>query len=500
MSGPLLRVEGITKRFGPLRALDRIDLDVHPGEIHAILGENGAGKSTLMNVLYGVLAPDEGGIRWRGESVSPHSPAEARALGLGMVHQHFTLVPAFTVWENLWLSHPERRGVRLDRPKAVRLAEELATRLGVELPAHEIVENLPVGARQRVEIAKALCRPVDLLILDEPTAVLTPSEIEDLFGVMRSLREEGTALLFISHKLEEVREISDRVTVLRNGRVVGEGRTVEFTAEQLTRSIVGEGEAEAPAQGPAARGDVLLAARSLTSAVPGRVPIRDVSFELAAGEILGVTGVDGNGQEELAAALAGLAPVTGGRLVLRGEDVTGATAGERWRRGLSVLPTDRGSNGVVGSSTLWENLALREFGASWARGRGGLVKPSAHRERAARLLERHGIRSAGVDALAGSLSGGNQQKLLLAREQAADPAVLVFTNPTRGLDVGATAAFYRDLDGLRSEGKAILLISTELDEVMAASDRCAVLSRGRFREVAGADRETLGALMLGAAT
>ncbi len=495
----LLRIDGLTKRFGPVVALDDVSLDIEPGEIHAVLGENGAGKTTLMNVLYGLARPDAGTLRWRGVEVRLRSSAEALALGVGMVHQHFMLVPALTVWENVWLAHPDRPRFRLRRARARAATEDLSRRFRLDLPVDARVDDLPVGTRQRVEIAKALSRPVSLLILDEPTAVLAPAEVRELFVVVRALREAGTTVLFISHKLAEVRAISDRVTVLRRGRVTARGVTAQLGAEELARSIVGvdAGEPVRPRATGVRSAAPRLAASGLGSST-GRVPVRDVSFELHGGEILGVTGVDGNGQDELVALLAGIGRPTAGTVRLDDRDVTTAGPADRARLGLAVLPGDRAREGLVLDATIGENLALREFGATWAR-RGPLrtVDPAAHDRRARELLERFDVRASGPGAAAATLSGGNQQKLLVARELAAEPSVLVFHNPTRGLDLTATRELHRTLVGLRDEGRAVLFFTTDLDEVLALADRCAVMTDGRLVEVDRKDRDRIGALMLG---
>ncbi|MFN8177119.1 MAG: ABC transporter ATP-binding protein [bacterium] len=498
MSEPLLRAAGLTKRFGALTALETVDLDVRPGEVHAILGENGAGKTTLVNLLFGMLRADAGRILWRGEETALRSPHDALARGIGMVHQHFMLVGALPVWENVALSDPKRPAFRLDAARGRRRVQELAERYSLALDPDARVDDLPVGARQRVEIAKALEGSAALLILDEPTAVLAPSEVDDLFAAIREMKRAGTAIVFISHKLDEVLAISDRVTVLRRGRVVARVRTEDADASSLARAIVGEEAAAWTRSGrrAAADGDVVLSVEGASAKAPGAPALREVSFALRAGEILGVAGVDGNGQQELVALLAGLLRPDAGRVRLAGADVTALDVEARWRRGLSVLPGDRAREGLVPDAPLWENLALREFGAPWARGRLG-VSPSAHVRRAGELLARFDVRAEGPRVPARSLSGGNQQKLLLARELAAEPKAIVLLNPTRGLDVGAASALLRTLIELRDAGRAILLVSTELDELLEVSDRVAVLFRGGLREATSRERAAIGALMLG---
>ena len=515
----ILEARGLTKRFGPLVALDGADLDVAPGEVHAVLGENGAGKSTLMNLLFGALQPDAGTIRWRGGETAWRSPADALAAGIGMVHQHFTLVPALTVWENIWLSHPARPGLRLDPFRARRALRDLSDRFTLDLDPGARVEDLPVGTQQRVEIAKALAREPDLLILDEPTAVLAPDETRGLFEGVRALTAAGTAILFISHKLEEVLEVSDRITVLRRGRVTASCARSEADVPRLTGSIIGDGktgwsrapratvervpaaEGDQPGEegGERPRGRVLLEVAGLSRRPRAHgSPLRDIGFTLRAGDVLGVAGVAGNGQRELVSALAGVDDIERGSVRLLGRDVTAAPAEERWRRGLSVLPGDRGREGLALDAPVWENLALRQFGAPWAR-EGLLVDPAVHVTRASALIARHDVRASGPEAPARSLSGGNQQKLLLARELAADPKVLVLLNPTRGLDIGAADTLLRTLRSLARGGRAVLLVSTELDEILAFADRFAVMYEGLWSEVAGPDRAAIGARMIGAA-
>jgi simple sugar transport system ATP-binding protein len=413
-----------------------------------------------------------------------------------MVHQHFMLVPALRVWENVWLAHPDRRGWRLDEARARRAVARIEDDLGLALDLDARVADLPVGVRQRVEIAKALSADSSLLILDEPTAVLTPHEIRELFHVVRRLRERGTCVLFISHKLDEVLEISDTITVLRRGRVAAQAATADADHDLLTRAIVGADVAEESPRRDAARleGAPALVVRGVFVA-GGRTPLRDVSFDVSRGEILAIAGVEGNGQDELMRVLAGLDRPTTGSIRLGEEDVVGLDAGARWRRGLTVVPGDRTLNGLVPAAPIWENLAMREFGAPWARGRFG-VEPGRHRRRGAELLARFDVDTADVDAPARSLSGGNQQKLLLARELSSDPEVIVVSNPTRGLDVGAAGSVRRLLRRLADEGRAVVVVSTDLDEVLALGSRWMVCRAGRLHAVDGPDREAIGSQML----
>ncbi len=537
MKAPLLRVERVTKRFGGTAALDDVSLDVEAGRVHAILGENGAGKTTLLNLLFGLAQPDAGRILWNGAPVRLESPADSIRLGIGMVHQHFMLVSALTVWENVLLTHPERARFLVRRDAAREWVRTISARHGLALDPDARVESLPVGARQRVEIAKALARDAQLLILDEPTAVLAPRETRELLARVKSLRGRGAAVLFVSHKIPEVIEIADRVTVLRRGRTAGSFSGALDPRELAARVLGGEGTGPGSGAGgggeggageggggeggageagagegggragasPGGAGDggvrrdiPGLALRELGARFAHGVDVEDVSLDVAAGTIVGVAGVDGNGQEELAALLAGMVRPDSGSIHLAGEDVTGDDAAVRWRKGLGILPGDRGREGLVLDLSVWENLALRTFGANEARRAGGLlVEPSVHRAEAVRLLEAFDVRGPGIDAPARSLSGGNQQKLLLARELSRSPKALVALHPTRGLDVGAAAEVAARLRRLRDAGAAILLVSTELDELLEIADRVGVLVRGRWREIVSRDREEVGTAMLG---
>ena len=494
---PLLHADRITKRFGDRAALQDVTLDVGAGRVHAVLGENGAGKSTLMNILFGFLAPDAGTLRWRGRAVEITSPAVARSLGIGMVHQHFLLVPALTVWENVWLAHPARSRWLLHERRARATMRDLEGDLGLDLDAR--VADLPMGHRQRVEIAKALTSDLSLLILDEPTAVLAPSETADLFRVVERLRARGCGVLFITHRLDEV-AISDRVTVLRRGRVVAEyGADTGGSADpaRLARDIVGSDAGWSSASGRATSEPEDEGVISVADLHDGaaRVPLRAVEFRVGRGEIFAIAGIDGNGQDELVRLLAGIARPTRGRIALRGTDVTRLTPRARWERGLTVVPADRARNGLVLDAPLWENLALREFGARWARGRLG-VEARRHRDRATTLLAEFGVDTTNPNALARELSGGNQQKVLLARELASSPDAIVVVNPTRGLDVRAAEAVLALLRRRAAGGAAVIVVSTDLDEVLAIGTRCAVLNAGRLLPADRGDRDAIGARML----
>ncbi|HET9888453.1 MAG TPA: ABC transporter ATP-binding protein [bacterium] len=497
---PLLQTRGLTKRFGSFAALDAVDLDIQPGEIHSILGENGAGKTTLMNLLFGIHHPDAGTILWKGAEAHIDSPADARRRGIGMVHQHFMLAPALTVAENVLLAHPDRAHFLLNRGEARRRVVEISERHGLALDPEARVETLPVGARQRVEIAKAIAHQAELLILDEPTAVLTPKEASDLFRFLRELREREAAVVFISHKMDEVLEISDRVTVLRRGRFAGSFARGEATAATLAGAVLGVGEERRtpihPKPSTHIAKTVALTLRGLSARFPNGTALHDIDLELHEGEIFAVAGVDGNGQEEWTSILAGVTPPDSGSIFLAEEDVTAKNALERHELGLGVLPGDRARQGLVLDLAIWENLVLRRYGAREAR-RGRLwIDLETHRRDAAHLLEAFDVRGPGLDAKARSLSGGNQQKVLLAREIGRGPRVLVALHATRGLDIGASADVVRRTTQLRDAGAGILWISTDLDEVLEIGDRVGVLVGGRLREMQDRSHEAVGAAML----
>jgi len=499
-AAPVLELRGITKRFPGIVANDRIDFDLYPGEVHALLGENGAGKSTLMNVLYGLYHPDEGEIRVGGEPLALGSPRDAIEHGIGMVHQHFMLIPVMTVAENVVLaSEPTRGRVFLDYGEAVRRVEELSRRFGLAVDPRAKVESISVGQQQRVEILKALYRGADILILDEPTAVLTPQEAEELFAVIRSLTEQGKSVVFISHKLHEVLEIADRISVLRRGKLVETRPREGATEEGLARAMVGRDVLLRVDKKPAQPGPPLLQVEDLVVVDDrGLEAVRGVSFEVRAGEIVGIAGVDGNGQTELIDALTGLRHASSGRVVVDGRDITHATAKQALDAGVGHIPQDRQRRGLVLQFTLAENIGLHDFDREPVA-RFGWLRPRVLVERAARLLRQFDVRGGGPLTRAGALSGGNQQKVVLAREIERDPKVLVAGQPTRGLDVGAIEFVHRRLVEERDEGRAILLVSLELDEILSLSDRVFVMYEGRL--VAefgpGADEHEVGLAMTG---
>ena len=475
-----LKLRGITKRFGSLVANDQIDLDVATGEIHALLGENGAGKTTLMNVLYGLTRPDGGTIELDGREVHFKSPKDAIDAGIGMVHQHFMLVPVFTVAENVVLGkEPTRPLGLLDRRRARHEVRELSNRYGLAVDPDAYVEHRPVGVQQRVEIVKALMRQADILILDEPTAVLTPNETEELFRIMRELRESGRSILFISHKLKEVQAVADTVTVLRRGRVVGSPPPTA-TDSELAALMVGR-EVELRVHKDAARpGDVVLVVEDLAVRdETGRLAVDGVSLEVRAGEILGVAGVQGNGQTELCKALMGLLPVQRGRVSLDGRDLTRASTRDVLEAGVSYIPEDRQEDGLVESFSVAENLVLDLYHRT-PYASGISLHPERVRDAARRHMAEFDIRAGSIDVPVKTLSGGNQQKVIVARELSRETRLVLANQPTRGLDVGSIEFVHRRIVEERDAGTAVLIVSTELDEVYALADRIAVMYEGKI--------------------
>ncbi|MGW0535526.1 ABC transporter ATP-binding protein [Streptomyces sp. NPDC003032] len=487
---PAVELRGVTVRFPGTLANDRVDLTVRRGEIHALMGENGAGKSTLMSVLYGLRRPDAGRIVLDGREVSFADPSEAIAAGLGMVHQSFKLFPSFTVAENVVFAAEPRRFGLTDRREALRRVAALADEHGLAVDPAAKVGDLPVGVRQRVEILKLLHRGARTLILDEPTAVLTPAEADALFTVLRSLADEGRTVLLVTHKLREVMEGSDAVTVLRDGRVAARMRTADTSADGIAAAMTGrtvELDRVRPAGSPG--DEVVLSVAGLTAD-----GVRDVSLAVRAGEIVGVAGVAGNGQSELVEAVAGLRPVTSGRVTLAGRDITDATVARRRGAGLAYVPEDRSAVGTAPAATIAENLLMGHH-----RGHG-LLRPARLREHARVLIERFGIKAASSAHAAGSLSGGNLQKLVIGRELAHDSPLLIVEQPTRGVDIGAVQTIHDQLIAHRDAGHAVLLVSAELSEIRGLADRVLVMYEGRIAAEyprAAADDHTLGLAMAG---
>ncbi len=495
-----LELQQITKRFGSLVANDAIDLVVETGEIHALLGENGAGKSTLMNVLYGLYQPDGGQILLDGVPHRFSGPGDALAAGIGMVHQHFMLVPVFTVAENVMLGHEWTSGPfgRLDRRTARRRVRELSERYGLDVDPDALVADLPVGVQQRVEILKALLGEAKVLILDEPTAVLTPQEIDDLIRVMNELRSGGTSIVFITHKLREVRAIADRITVVRRGKVVGSAEP-SASEPELAAMMVGRSVSLVVDKPPAEPGPVLLEVRDLVVADDrGQTTVNGVGFSVAGGEIVALAGVQGNGQEELVESLLGLRIPSGGSIVMDGVDIAGAAVREILGRGVGFVPEDRQHDGVVGGFTVAENLVLDlydrpEFSRGWS------LRLDRIAENAGDRIAEFDIRTPSAELPAATLSGGNQQKLVIAREMSRPLRVFVASQPTRGVDVGAQEFIHKRIVAERNNGTAVVIVSTELDEVLGLADRILVMYRGKIigELPAGASRDEVGLMMAG---
>ena len=500
MAPALLAMRGITKRFGAVVANDRVDLSLHPGDILGLLGENGAGKTTLMNVLFGAYAPDEGTIEIDGAAVAIHSPSDALSHGIGMVHQHFHLVPSMTVLENLMIGM-KGKGGRLDRAGALARLRAVDAKFGLGLDPDRLVSTLAIGEQQRLEILKVLFRGARIVILDEPTAVLTPQEAEGLFQALRAMAAQGFGVVFISHKLHEIRALTNRVTVLRQGRVAANlAMDDAITDRQLAGLMCGH-ELTAPAKTAATPGAVLLSLAHVSTDGGRCVRLSDVSLDLHAGEILGIAGVSGNGQRELADVIAGMLPVTKGTIAVAGTPVT--KTGPRVMQGLRIgrVPEDRMTTGLITSLPLSDSMVLpwitkRPFS------RAGLIDHKAVRRFVEAEIETFGIRTAGPDARTGTLSGGNLQKALLARELARDPLVLLAAQPVRGLDVGAARFVHEQFLSLRARGRAVLLISEDLEELFSVADRIAVMFEGRIvgtMAITDASVAKIGLMMSGVA-
>lgn len=498
---PILELDGITKRFPGVLANDHIHLTLEQGEVHALLGENGAGKTTLMNILYGLYHPDEGSIIVRGTPVKIDAPSTAIRLGIGMVHQHFMLVPVFTVTENVMLGEETvRRGIFLDRASVAARIRDISAQYGLQVDPEAYVKDLSVGAQQRVEILKILYRRADILILDEPTAVLTPQEVEELFKVIRSLVARGVSIIFISHKLKEVMAIADRITVLRDGRVVGTTRPAETSPAALAQMMVGREVILTVDKKPAQPGDVVLDVQDVHVLDDRQQPkVNGVSFQVRAGEILGIAGVQGNGQTELVEALTGLRAIASGRVTILGNDTTRATPRQILHNGVAHIPEDRQRDGLVLTFPVADNLVLNTYyQPPFARG----IQMSEHTiwASATQRVQQFDIRTPSIFTLASSLSGGNQQKVIVAREFTRPVKLLIASQPTRGLDVGSIEYIHQRIVEMRDQGCAVLLVSPELDEILSLSDRIAVMYRGKIMDIlpaAQATPEKLGLLMAG---
>ena len=496
---PALEMRGITKRYPGVVANDGINLDVRPGEIHALLGENGAGKSTLMNILYGLAVPDEGEILLDGETIRIDGPTDAIGRGISMVHQHFMLVPVLTVAENIILGEETMRPAGfLDRAAARRRIAQLAQQFGFEIDPDAKVATLSVGQQQRVEILKALYRDTRILVLDEPTAVLTPQETSEIFMLLRKLADSGRSIIFISHKLYEVLEIADRITVIRRGRVVGERSPKQTSEEDLAELMVGREVQLTVARGQSNPGEIVLKVEGLrVKNDRGHEVVRGVSLEVRAGEVLGIAGVAGNGQDELVEAIVGLRPVSSGTVTLDGKPITGAAPRQIHQLNCAYVPADRHRFGLILSFTVQDNLVLNRYmNAPFSR--NGVRNDDAIVAEARDNIAEFDIRTPSPDVPAGTLSGGNQQKIVVAREFDRNLKLLVLDQPTRGLDVGSIEFIHRQVIAKRNEGTAVLLVSAELDEVLEMSDRIAVMYRGKLvaeRDGRTADKNEIGVLM-----
>jgi simple sugar transport system ATP-binding protein len=497
---PTFAMRKIVKRFPGVVANNDVDLTIEAGEIHALLGENGAGKSTLMQILYGFHSMDSGSILIDGEPVEITSPKDAIALGIGMVHQEFMLVRRFSVVENTVLGLNEDAGPMLDLRKAARRLRSLSDQHHLAIDPDAQVQHLPIGVQQRVEILKLLYRDARLLILDEPTAVLTTHEKDQLFAVLRGLRDQGRAIVIVTHKLQEILELADRVTVMRDGRVVGAVTTNQTTEQELARLMVGRDVNLRANRVPVERGRAVLRVNGLHVCDDvGQEKVRGVSLDVHAGEIVGIAGVDGNGQSQLAEAIMHLRPALEGQVFLDEREVTRLTVGQHRALGLSYIPADRRHVGAVTEMSLADNAIL---GSQRQRNRGLFLDRRKIREFAERLVTRFGVRASGIGAMAGKLSGGNLQKLILGREILQDAAAILVEQPTRGLDVGAVESVWLELLRERERGKAILLISAELEELMNLADRIAVMFEGRIvgiLDAASVTQEKLGLLISGVA-
>ena len=501
----LIEMRNITKIYpNGVLADNDVSFAVRAGEIHALVGENGAGKSTLMKILYGMERPTAGQIYLRGVPVTIHTPHEAIALGIGMVHQNFMLVPSFTVAENIVLGSEPLRGAFVDKRAAVAVTASLAQQYGLNVDPEAVVDVVPVGMRQRVEILKALYRGADVLILDEPTAVLTPQETHELFAAIRQLVNAGKTVIFISHKLREVMEISDRISVMRDARMVGTVDKRDANEHLLAKMMVGREVFLNIAKPPAQRGPVVLKVRDLEYATEAGVEVlKQVSFNVYGGEIFGIAGVEGNGQTELVEVIAGLRAPLGGTIELEGKSIAGLSPRGVRQAGVAHIPEDRLTNGVALESTIQENLIVDRYEREPFT-RGGFLRPSEVARNSEALIEQYAIRTPDGTLPVGSLSGGNMQKVVVARELSSRPKLLIAAQPTRGVDIGATEFMHEQLVKARNAGVAILLVSADLSEVMSLSDRLAVMHAGRivaiFPSTAGLTEEEVGLYMLGTKT
>ncbi len=497
----VLELKGITKRFPGVLANDHIDLTLKQGEIHALLGENGAGKSTLMNILYGLYQPTEGEIFVNGRKTTVHSPSDAISAGIGMVHQHFMLIPVFTVTENVMLGEEETRGGGvLDRRAAAQKINSLSKKFGLSVDPNAMVGSLPVGVQQRVEIIKLLYRDANILIFDEPTAVLTPQEADALFEIMGSLVKQGKSIIFITHKLREVLEFADRITVIRRGKVVGSTTPDQATPSSLAEMMVGRAVHLMTDREPPKVGETVLNLESIVVVDDQEATaVNQLSLEVKAGEIVGIAGIQGNGQTELVEAITGLRDTKSGKISLLGKDITNKPPRTITEMGTAHIPEDRQRDGLVLSFPIVDNLAIQSYYQE-PFSKGATMQEAFLRENADTLVDDFDVRTPNIDTAAGALSGGNQQKVIVAREFTRDISLLVASQPTRGLDVGSIEYIHEQVVKKRDGGTAVLLVSTELDEIMNLSDRIAVMYDGELVAIVNANdvtKEQVGLLMAG---
>ncbi len=500
MTTPVLEVTDVRKTFPGVVANDSVDFTLMKGEIHCLLGENGAGKSTLMNVVFGLYQPDNGTIKVQGKTVSFENSRDAIAVGIGMVHQHFQLIPVFTVAENVILGSETTKGKLLDMEAARTIILDLGKKYGLHVDPDAKVGDLSVGEQQRVELIKALYREADILILDEPTAVLTPGEVDDFFAVVRSLVDQGKSIIFITHKLREVLAVADKITVMRGGTVVGTAEPETSTQQSLANLMVGHDVILEVNKTPAKPGEKALVVSDLrVSDTRGLAAVAGIDIDVRAGEIFGIAGVQGNGQRELVESLAGMHKIDGGRVEMLGVDVTSMSPRQISELGVAHVPEDREKHGVVGEYPIYDNLVLnRYFKAPFVK--RGVRQMDEVRAEAGRLIQMYDVRTPSMDTLTSSLSGGNRQKTIIARELSQDPRLLLVAQPTRGLDVGSIQFIHEQIIALRDSGVAVLLVSAELDEILSLSDRIGVMYQGKMVGTVDGDqatRETLGILMAG---
>ena len=505
MEAPLLELKNITKQFPGVLANDHINLTLKKGEIHALLGENGAGKSTLMNILYGLYEPTEGEIYVRGKQITPDSPSDAIAAGIGMVHQHFMLIPVFTVTENVMLGYEETSGVGgfLNQRRAARRITDISEQYHLAVDPNAYVQDLPIGVQQRVEIIKLLYREADILIFDEPTAVLTPQEADELFEIMAGLVKQGKSIIFITHKLREVLEVADRITVIRRGKVVGSTVPAEADQAKLAEMMVGRAvhlELDKKSAEPGA--DVLTIKNLTVTNDLDQITVDDISFNVRAGEVLGIAGVQGNGQTEIVEALTGLRTPISGSIKFQGKDITYASPRTVTELGTAHIPEDRQKDGLVLDYTISHNMVLNTY-YNPPYTRNGTIQEQVVSESAEKLVKQFDVRTPSAEAAVSTLSGGNQQKVIIARELSRDTKLLIAAQPTRGVDVGAIEFIHQQIISQRDDGKAVLLSSTELDEIMQLSDRIIVMFDGKIIatvQTHKVTKEEVGLMMAGVAT